>query len=106
NLPALRFDRRIHEQIIPAIRQASGEVAWTDLFVVHAYSDHSAEGLKRKQERDLRLLHLELEEQPDHPFTLFNLGMTYADIGRPEEAVGYLRRSLEHSGPGESHVRK
>ena len=30
NRPDLRFDGRIHEQILPAIRAAGGEVAWTD----------------------------------------------------------------------------
>lgn len=106
NRPELRFDRRIHEQIIPAIRQAGGELAWTDLFVVHSGSDHSPEGKARKVERDLRLLQLELKEQPDHPFTLFNLGMTYAEVGRYVEAVEFLQRSLKHSQPGESHLRK
>ena len=34
-------------------------------------------GQEKKRERDLRILHLELAERPEHPFTLFNLGMTY-----------------------------
>ncbi len=106
NLPHLRFEGRIHEQILPAIRRAEGEVAWTDIFVVHAGYDHSADGQRRKLERDLRLLHLEHQERPEHPFTLFNLGMTYTDAGRHQEAVGYLRGSIAHSGPGESHLRK
>jgi FkbM family methyltransferase len=106
NLPQLRFERRIHEQIIPAIRRAGGELAWSDVFVVHSGYDHSPEGQERKKERDLRLLHLELEEEPDHPFTLFNLGMTYENIGRHPEAVTFLRRCLERSGTGESHLRK
>src|SRR5437762_2307273 len=72
NRPDLRFDGRIHEQILPAIRGAGGEVAWTEVFVVHAGYDHTPSGQKKKLERDLRLLHKELEERPDHPFTLFN----------------------------------
>jgi GT2 family glycosyltransferase/tetratricopeptide (TPR) repeat protein len=106
NLPELRFDGRIHEQILPAVRRANGSVAFTDIYVTHSGYDHSPEGQKRKLERDLRLLHLEFKERPDHPFTLFNLGMTYTDVGRYEEAAYYLWRSIEHSGPGESHVRK
>jgi tetratricopeptide (TPR) repeat protein len=54
----------------------------------------------------LRLLHLELAERQKHPFTLFNLGMTYADIGRYEEAVVYLEKSIGAAGPRESHLRK
>jgi len=106
NLPQLRFEGRIHDHVLSAIRSLSGEVCWTDIFVVHSGADHSAEGRKKKQERDLRILHQENHERPDHPFTLFNLGMTYADMQRYDEAVGWLQRSLEVSTPAESHVRK
>lgn len=106
NRPGMRFDGRIHEQILPAIRAAGGEVSFTDLFVVHSGYDHSPDGQKKKLERDLRLLHLELAERPEHPFTLFNLGMTHADVGEFDVAAGYLRRSIAAAGPGESHLRK
>jgi GT2 family glycosyltransferase/tetratricopeptide (TPR) repeat protein/2-polyprenyl-3-methyl-5-hydroxy-6-metoxy-1,4-benzoquinol methylase/glycosyltransferase involved in cell wall biosynthesis len=106
NRPELRFEGRLHEQILPAIRRAGGETAWTDLFVVHAGYDHSPAGQQQKLERDLRLLHLELQEQPNHPFTLFNLGMTYADVGKYAEAVQHLQESIAWAGPGESHLRK
>jgi tetratricopeptide (TPR) repeat protein len=106
NRPDLRFDGRIHEQILGAIRLAGGEVAWSDYYVVHSGSDHSTEGQNRKRQRDLRLLNLELRERPNHPFTLFNLGMTYADCERFEEAVDFLARSIANSDPGESHLRK
>jgi GT2 family glycosyltransferase len=106
NRADLRFAGRIHEQLLPAIQAAGGEVEYTHLFVVHAGYDTSPEGQQAKLERDLRLLHLELQEQPDHPFTLFNLGMTYTDTGRYEEAIGYLHRCLEHSAERSSHVRK
>lgn len=106
NRPDIRFDGRIHEQLLPAIRRADGEVAWTDLYVVHSGSDHSTAGRDRKIERDLRLLRLELAERPEHTFTLFNLGMTCADCDRFDEAVEYLKRSIRASGPGESHLRK
>jgi len=106
NRPDLRFEGRIHEQILTAIRRAGGTVAWTDLHVVHAGSDPSREAQERKQRRDLHLLHLELRERPDHPFTLFNLGMTYSDGGRFEEAEDFLARSVGQSAPDESHLRK
>ncbi|MEX0717774.1 MAG: glycosyltransferase [Planctomycetaceae bacterium] len=106
NRPDLRFEGRIHEQILPAIRRTDGEVAWSSVHVVHSGSDHSPEGRRRKLERDFRLLELELAEKPEHTFVLFNLGMTCADAERPEEAVAYLQRSLSAAQPGESHVRK
>src|SRR5262249_39539507 len=106
NRPDLRFEHRVHEQILPAIHRAGGRYDFTDIYVVHSGYDHSPEGQRRKLERDLRLLHLELQEQPEHPFTLFNLGMTYADSGEYDKAVEFLKRSIARAGEGESHLRK
>jgi len=106
NRPDLRFDGRIHEQLLPAIRRAGGEVAWTDVYVVHSGSDQSAAAQDKKLQRDLRLLELELAERPEHPFTLFNLGMTHVHGARYAEAADYLRRGIARSNPEESHLRK
>ena len=106
NRPDFRFEHRIHEQILPAIRRAGGNVAFTDIYVVHSGSEHTEEVHRQKLERDFRILKLDLAERPDHPFVLFNLGMTHADAGEHDEAVECLRRSIEVSTPGESHLHK
>jgi tetratricopeptide (TPR) repeat protein len=106
NRQDMRFEFRIHEQILPAIRRAGGEVGWTDIFVVHSGSDQTPAGKKHKLARDLRLLHLELLERPEHPFALFNLGMTYSEMGLDDHACDILRRCLAVSSKTESHVRK
>ncbi len=77
NRPDLRFEGRIHEQIMPAISRAKGETEWTDIIVVHSGADLSPAGRRRKQLRDLKLLELDLADRPEHPFVLFNLGMTW-----------------------------
>jgi tetratricopeptide (TPR) repeat protein len=106
NLPELRFEGRIHEQVIPTIRRLGGEIGWTDIYVLHSGADPSPAGRQAKHERDLRILRLDLADRPNHPFVLFNLGMTYSDIEQHDEAVNWLRRSLAVSRPDESHVRK
>jgi glycosyltransferase involved in cell wall biosynthesis len=106
NLPEIRFEGRIHEQVLMPIRRAGGTVAWTDIFVVHSGSDQSPEGRAKKIERDLRILDLEYKERPDHPFTLFNLGMTYAEAGEHEKAIGFLWQSVGRAGEEDSHLRK
>ncbi len=106
NRPDLRFDGRIHKQLFTAIRRAGGEVAWTDLYVVHSGSDQSPAAQQRKLARDLHLLELELAERPEHPFTLFNLGMTHVHASRFGEGAEFLRRGIARSEPGESHLRK
>ncbi len=106
NRPDLQFEHRIHEQILPAIRRSKGEVAFTDIHVVHSGADQTPAGRQRKLERDFKLLHLDLAERPGHPFVLFNLGMTHADIEQHAEAVSWLTRCLAVSRPQESHLRK
>jgi hypothetical protein len=94
NRPDLRFDGRIHEQILSAIRRAGGQVAWSDAYVVHSGSDQSPAAQQRKLARDLHLLNLELAERPEHPFTLFNLGMTHVHASRFAEGADFLRRGI------------
>lgn len=106
NLPELRFEHRIHEQILPAIRRQNGDVSFTNIHVIHSGSDQTPEVRQRKLERDFRILKLDLEERPDHPFVLFNLGMTYEDAEEYEKAEQHLRRCIEVSTEGESHLRK
>jgi GT2 family glycosyltransferase/tetratricopeptide (TPR) repeat protein len=105
NRPDVRWQYRVHEQILPAVRRSGGEVRWSDVVIQHAgYQEPALR--RRKLDRDLRLLHLEDAEHPDDPFTLFNLGSVYQELGRPAEALAVLRRSLGRSHPADSIVRK
>ncbi len=101
NLPAIRWDYRVHEQILLSVRRAGHEVHFTDISLTHTgYVDPALR--RSKLERNLRLLYLDLAERPQDAFTLFNLGWAYTDHGRHAEAIPYLQRSLEHSRPADS----
>jgi glycosyltransferase involved in cell wall biosynthesis/tetratricopeptide (TPR) repeat protein len=101
----IRWTHRVHEQILPAVRAVGGEPRFVNIEIQHiGYQDPALRLYKR--ERDLELLLLEYAEQPDHPFTLFNLGMTYLDLRHPAEAMPLLERSLAGSAPADSIVRK
>ncbi len=105
NDPRLRWTYRVHEQILPAIRAIGGQVRWADVTVRHVgYADPALR--RKKLDRDLRLLHLDEAAKPDDPFTLFNLGTVYQEIGNIAEALPLLRRSLQGSHPTDSIVRK
>ncbi|MBC8357169.1 MAG: tetratricopeptide repeat protein [Planctomycetes bacterium] len=106
NHPEIRFEFGIHEQVLPSIRRLGGEVQRTDISVVHSGADHTPEGRQRKYVRDLRILGRELESRPEHPFVLFNLGMTHADMDDHESTIGYLNRCVAVSAHDESHLRK
>lgn len=105
NHPEVRWQYRVHEQILPGLRRRNVPVRWSDVVVCHVgYQDPALRG--RKLERDLRLLQQEDGENPDDPFTLFNLGQVYLDRDEPDLALPRLRRSLERSHPADSIVRK
>jgi tetratricopeptide (TPR) repeat protein len=60
----------------------------------------------RKLERDTRILRAELDERPNDPFVLFNLGAIAGERKDWAGALGYLNRSLKGSAPTDSIVRK
>ena len=53
NRSDLRFEGRIHEQILAAINRANGRWEKTDIFITHSGYDHSPEAQVKKVERDL-----------------------------------------------------
>jgi tetratricopeptide (TPR) repeat protein len=105
NHPLIRWRYRVHEQILGAIHATGGEICFTGIVIQHTgYLDPALR--RRKLQRDLRLLEMEYAEQPHDPFTLFNLGATYAEMGRHDEALPFLQESLDRSHPRDSIVRK
>ena len=102
----LAFEGRIHEQILEPIYRVNGQVERTNLFVVHSGYDYSVEGQKSKRARDLLLLEKDLRDRPDHPFVLFNIGMTAHHLKDFDKAIDALERCLAVSKPHESTVRK
>jgi glycosyltransferase involved in cell wall biosynthesis/Flp pilus assembly protein TadD len=105
NHPQIRWQYRVHEQILLSVRNANGEVRWSDVVIHHVgYRDPALRG--RKLERDLRLLKKEIAEHPEDPFALFNLGWTYHELQQPEKALPLLRASLGRSHVSDSIVRK
>ncbi len=113
NYPGLEWEGRIHEQILPSLRrvaaehgQPEGKIARLNAYVLHSGYDTSDAGQARKRERDEKLLKLDLEERPNHPFVLFNLGMTAHYTHDHEAAIEWFERCIQHSTEAESHVRK
>lgn len=103
--PDLRWEYRVHEQILGALRRQGAEIRLADIVIHHTgYQDPAHR--PRKVERDLRLLQLQDRETPDDPFVLFNLGSLYSELNRPAEALPLFRRSLKRSSPQDSIVRK
>ena len=98
NLPAIRWQYRVHEQIQPAIERSGGAVRRTGITIEHSgYQDAAL--YRRKLERNLRLLLLEDQDRPGDAFTLMNLGWAYKDLGQVPTALEYYERSLAPARP-------
>jgi tetratricopeptide (TPR) repeat protein len=105
NHPQVRWEYRIHEQILPALGRLRAAQHFTGISITHTgYEDPAL--VKSKIERNLRLILMENEEHPDDPFTLFNLGWAYMALNRAAEALPVLQRSLERAPAGASIIHK
>jgi glycosyltransferase involved in cell wall biosynthesis len=92
--PALRWEYRVHEQILLSIRQAGHDLRRTDIVISHlGYQGPGSS--ERKLRRNLPLLQRQADERPDDPITLYHLGLANQRLGRHDEALPQLRRSLE-----------
>jgi tetratricopeptide (TPR) repeat protein len=94
NDPRIRWQYRVHEQILPSVERAGGSAVLTDI-VIHHLGYQDPDLVRRKLERNLRLLQLEDAEHPGDPATCFNLGRTIMRLGRLEESLAYLRRAID-----------
>lgn len=92
--PFIRWERRVHEQILPSIERVGHEVAASGIQIQHVgYQDAAL--YQRKAHRNLRILRMEHATDPEDPFTLFNLGLAHLEIGQVAEALSNLIASLK-----------
>jgi hypothetical protein len=97
----LRWTHRVHEQILPSLRQLGAQLCKTDIRITHdGFADPSRQ--QAKIERNRRLLELELSENPTDAFVLFNLGAVALGSGQADRALAYLGKSLETCQPSDT----
>lgn len=101
----VRWEYRVHEQILPSLRRAGVSVCWSDVTVRHTgYADPGVRG--RKLDRDEAILREDLRAKPGDAFILFNLGQIAAERRDWRAALNYFGGSLAGSAPGDSITRK
>jgi tetratricopeptide (TPR) repeat protein len=102
--PDVRWQYRVHEQIVPSLLRRGYPLCETDVVIRHT-GYRSVEIMRQKWERNLRLLLMDIAEYPNDSPTLFHLGMTYALLARYTEAVPLLQRALLPMGPRNPEAR-
>lgn len=90
NLPEIRFESPVHEQIIPSILRHGGTIMKTNITI-----DHWGFGLKQRRrdnrnERNIRLLEAEVAKNPHDAFMHYHLAITYRTTGKVDEAIQHF----------------
>lgn len=89
------YEAIIHEQVRPLNGRDFYRVA-IPLTVEHCGYTGTAEELRRKVERNNKLLFQMLEEKPDDPYLYFQIGQSYNMLHDDEKACYYYSRGLEY----------
>jgi tetratricopeptide (TPR) repeat protein len=97
NDPKIRFENRIHEQVVPSIRRAGLEEIKLPLEVLHiGYEDPDL--MKEKQKRNLEHFR---EQFPDEkgmsPLNMYQYGASHKTVGDLENALKWLRESVKEA---------
>ncbi|HSQ41736.1 MAG TPA: glycosyltransferase [Fibrobacteraceae bacterium] len=95
NHPSIRFQGRVHEQVMPSLQTLGMPVEFLDVRIIHTgYTD--PETVRQKQRRNLELMKTEIELSPQsiNAMKYFALGNAYLDLGDYEEAAQQYRASM------------
>lgn len=98
NLPGVRFEGRIHEQVSPSIARIGGTISPSEIRVHHTGYHGAWIDLPAKRQRNIRLLEQQLRDRPNDPSAHFHLGEVYALEGRVGEAIACYRAALSVPG--------
>lgn len=91
NLPGVRFQGKIHEQVYYTLRPKGVTFVNTDIGIRHI-GYHDASSVVRKSERNLKILMKELEADPGNPILRYHAARTLSGIGRHEEAIFHMKQ--------------
>lgn len=95
NLPSMRYEGSIHEQIIPAIQRTGMPQFESKVRIIHLGYLKDTITERDKNHRNLGLLINQAEAEPQNPYTHFNLGQTHRMLGNFQEAERSFRQSLQ-----------
>ncbi|MDR6999285.1 glycosyltransferase [Neobacillus niacini] len=94
-----QFTGRIHEDIGQSIVDKCGSSFIKDSPIRIDHYGYLPQIItpKNKVVRNKELLKKELAEEPNHPFYLYNMGITYCQEGHLEDAKAFMNKALIHT---------
>lgn len=92
--PEIRFEGKIHEQITPSIERLGLPIAQLEGVHIEHYGYLKSQVTHRdKLERTISMLRVELQENPNDAFQLFNLGNAHFTDGNYAEAIAAFQKA-------------
>ncbi|MCW3489271.1 glycosyltransferase [Dethiobacter alkaliphilus] len=106
NRPFYRYQGRIHESVLPSIIEYAGREAILTAEVRFRHSGYLRTQVKEKNksERNLEMLKMEIEEQGEKGFLLYNMGVEYLRLGEDEKALEYFNKAEKDMDPRLSYA--
>lgn len=100
-IPEIRFEGRIHEQILPSFeRHHLVPATLSNAKILHYGYQHEAVAEKNKISRTVTMLQREVAENPADSFQWFNLANAYALDRRFEDCIEAATCSIKNLTPG------
>jgi tetratricopeptide (TPR) repeat protein/glycosyltransferase involved in cell wall biosynthesis len=94
NRPWLRFRNRVHEELV-SLDKGRPLVESRGTWVLHHYGkSDGVERLRGKGEAYLRIGRTKVDEHPRDPQVHYELGVQYAELHQPVEAIGCFEQAL------------
>jgi len=94
NRPDVRFEGRIHEQVILSAQKTGLKTYPSTVHILHLGYTKTAMESRDKLNRNLDLLERQLAEEPENPYVHYNLGQTLKMMGKLDEARARFEEAL------------
>ncbi|MCX6344982.1 MAG: tetratricopeptide repeat protein [Armatimonadetes bacterium] len=95
NNPKYRYESKIHEHIEQSIRRDGGTMSMLPIVIMHYGYNPSVVRERGKHERYVRMLTLEVDENPDSVFYLHHLSSALCAGREFEKAIPYLQHACD-----------
>ena len=93
NLPTIRYEGRVHEQIAPSIQRCNGKIENSDLLIHHyGYQQNN----RSKARRNLAILEEQTRKHPEDLFTRYKLAETCKALGDNERARNIFKEIADN----------
>lgn len=95
NMPEVRFQGRVHEQITPSLLAIGKNIVLSEVIIEHLGYNQSLEVLEQKTRRNYQLLIRHVQEEPINAYAWFQLGQTLSRMNLVKEAEQALQFAMD-----------